>query len=82
MDMTDFEGNYVPSDSARRYEVATLYPGGLRALQTSLEWIGGDEVGWDWAYQRIAALGRYCHYARWPRSHGVTMLTPPIAWPG
>jgi L-cysteine/cystine lyase len=73
--MSDFEGNYVPSDSARRYEVATLYPGGLRALKTSVRWIG-EEVGWDWAYQRIAALGKYC-YSSLAALDGVTMLTPP-----
>ncbi|HEV8190883.1 MAG TPA: aminotransferase class V-fold PLP-dependent enzyme [Ktedonobacterales bacterium] len=74
--MSDFEGNYVPSDSARRYEVATLYPGGLRALKTSVLWIGGEEVGWDWAYQRIATLGRYC-YSSLAALDGVNMLTPP-----
>ncbi len=73
--MSDFDGNYIPSDTARRYEVATLYPGGLRALKTSVEWIGGNEVGWDWAYQRIASLAKYC-YTSLSALDGVTMLTP------
>jgi L-cysteine/cystine lyase len=73
--MSDYDGNYVPADSARRYEVATLYPGGLRALCTSVRWIG-DELGWDWVYRRIAALGRYCYDAL-AALDGVTMYTPP-----
>src|SRR5215469_3128149 len=60
--MCDRDGNYVPANTARRYDVGTVYPGGLRALQASLRWIG-DEVGWDWVYGRIGALGRYCYDA-------------------
>lgn len=73
--MSNHEGYYVPSDSARRYDVSTVYPGGLRALSASLGWIGG-ELGWDWVYQRIAALGRSCYQAL-ATLDGVTMLTPP-----
>ena len=72
--MSDHDGNYVPADTACRYDVSTVYPGGLRALQTSLRWIGED-IGWDWVYQRIATLGRYCYEAL-ATLPGVTMMTP------
>jgi L-cysteine/cystine lyase len=72
--MSDHDGNYVPADTARRYDVSMVYPGGLRALQTSLRWIGED-IGWDWVYQRVATLGRYCYEALATLS-GVTMMTP------
>jgi L-cysteine/cystine lyase len=70
----DHEGNFTPADSAQRYEVSLGYPGGLKAWQASLRWIG-EEIGWNWVYQRIAALGQYC-YAALSALDGVTMLTP------
>ena len=73
--MSNHEGYYVPADTARRFDVSTVYPGGLRALSASLGWIG-EELGWDWVYQRIAALGRYCYEAL-ATLDGVTILTPP-----
>jgi len=72
--MSDFEGNFVPADSGRRYEVATLYPGSLRALTTSLRWID-EEIGWQRVYARIAALGRYCHQTL-SALDGVRVITP------
>lgn len=72
--MSDQDGHFVPADSARRYDGPTLYPGGLRALVASLDWIG-QEVGWDWAYRRIAALGQY-GYEALAALEGVTVLTP------
>lgn len=72
--MSDHDGNYVPADTARRYDVATVYPGGLGALRASLRWID-EEIGWDWVYRRIATLGRYCYEAL-ETLDGVTILTP------
>jgi L-cysteine/cystine lyase len=72
--MSDQAGNYVPADTARRYEVATIYPGGLRALMASLNWIG-QELGWEWTYRRIAELGQYCSQAL-DALDGVTLITP------
>lgn len=72
--MSDHDGNYVPADTARRYDVSTVYPGGLSALRESLRWIGED-IGWDWVYRRIATLGRYCYEAL-ATLDGVTMMTP------
>lgn len=72
--MSNHDGYYVPADSARRYDVGTVYPGGLRALGASLRWIA-DEIGWDWVYRRVSTLGQYCYDAL-ATLDGVTMLTP------
>jgi L-cysteine/cystine lyase len=69
--MSSTEGYFIPSDGAQRYEAATLYPPGVRAFITSLTWLLED-VGLAWIYDRVAALGSYCH--RTLRSiDGVTM---------
>jgi L-cysteine/cystine lyase len=60
--MSSPEGYFVPSDGAQRYEAATLYPPGIRAFITSLNWLIED-VGLEWIYDRVATLGRYCHRA-------------------
>jgi L-cysteine/cystine lyase len=72
--MSDHDGNYVPASGGERYEVSLGYPGGLKGLQTSLHWIA-EEIGWEWAYQRIATLGHYCFDAL-SALDGVTLLTP------
>ncbi len=72
--MSDFAGNFVPADTARRYQVGALHPGSLQALAASLRWIGGD-LGWEWVYGRIAALGQYCYEAL-AALDGVTVITP------
>lgn len=72
--MSDFEGNFLPTPGAARYECATLSPGGLRALTASLRWVAND-LGREWVYRRIAALGAYCYDAL-AALEGVTMHTP------
>lgn len=72
--MSDEEGHFVPPAGASRYQAATLNPASVTGLGVSLRWIT-EEVGWDWAYQRIAALGGACHDAL-TALDGVTMLTP------
>jgi L-cysteine/cystine lyase len=74
MGMSSFEGYYVPPPTAARYEAATLHPPSVVALVTSLGWIA-DDIGWDWVYERIATLGRYCYDAL-AAIPGVTMYTP------
>ena len=71
---SDHDGYFVPTPSAHRYEAATLYPPAVAALHASLRWID-ESVGWDWAYQRIARLGRLC-YDRLAALPGVSMHTP------
>ena len=72
--MSDDAGNFVPGEGAKRYEAASLYLPAVKALNDSLQWIG-EEVGWEWAYRRIAELGRYC-YDRLAALEGVTMHSP------
>lgn len=72
--MSDEEGHYVPPAGASRYQAATIYPASIVGLSTSIRWIA-QEVGWDWAYQRIAALGAACYDAL-AALDGVTMITP------
>ena len=46
--MSDFEGNFVPTAGAQRFEVATVNPASAVAFTASLRWIT-EEVGWQWA---------------------------------
>jgi L-cysteine/cystine lyase len=72
--MSDYEGHFVPAPGAKRFEAAALYPAGVKAFETGLRWLRVD-VGWEWIYERIAALGRYCYDAL-AAVDGVTLLTP------
>jgi L-cysteine/cystine lyase len=72
--MYDLDGHFVPGAGARRYEAATLYPPAVAAFATGLDWIA-EEIGWDWAYRRIATLARYTYDAL-AGVEGVTLLTP------
>jgi L-cysteine/cystine lyase len=74
-DMADREGNFVPTPGAARFQAGSFYHASMAGLQTSLRWIA-EEVGWVWAYQRIATLGRYCRDAL-AHIKGVTVITPP-----
>ena len=78
--LRDDDGNFVPVEGAQRYEAATLYPASVKALGTSLQWIA-EEVGWEWAYQRITMLGRYC-YQQLEQVEGVTIHSPYTALAG
>jgi len=70
----DTDGYFVPAAGAARYEAATLYPPAVAGLGASLGWLA-DDVGWDWIYARIAALGGACYDAL-AQVSGVTMHTP------
>lgn len=72
--MSDYDGFFVPPHAASRYEAITLYPPSVKGLATSIGWITND-VGWAWAYARIATLGRYCYDAL-AALDGVTMFSP------
>lgn len=78
--MTHADAVFEPSEGARRYEALTLYPPSVKAFGTSLAWIA-DEVGWEWAYSRIHALGQRC-YAALAQLDGVTMYLPKDAVAG
>ncbi len=72
--MSDFEGHFVPTPGAQRFEVATINPASAAAFTASLRWLT-EEVGWQWVYERILRLGRLCH-DQLSRLDGVTVLTP------
>jgi L-cysteine/cystine lyase len=72
--MSTTEGYFVPTEGAQRYEAASLYPPAMKAFTTSLDWIIRD-IGLEWIYQRIAALGQYCYQAL-SAIEGVTIHSP------
>lgn len=51
----DYAGAFQLAPGARRYEVGTVYHPSLFAMRESLRWLE-EEVGWDWAFARIASL--------------------------
>jgi L-cysteine/cystine lyase len=70
----DPTGFVVPSAGAARFEMGETYNPAMRAQAAGLRWLV-DEVGLDWAYDRIASLGRRC----WEGLRdvpGVTLVTP------
>lgn len=72
--MSSLEGYFVPNDGAQRYEAASLYTPAVKALATSLNWFIED-IGLEWLYQRIAALGQY-GYRALGAVEGVTLHSP------
>lgn len=78
--MTHADAVFEPSEDAQRYEALTLYPPSVEAFGTSLAWIA-EEVGWEWAYRRIHALGQHCYDAL-AQIDGVTMYLPKDAVAG
>ncbi|MBN1220485.1 MAG: aminotransferase class V-fold PLP-dependent enzyme [Anaerolineae bacterium] len=72
----DFTGYFLPArNSARRYEVGTLYRPGFKGMAANLKWLE-ETVGWDWIYQRIELMAEYARNAL-QTLPGVTILTPP-----
>ena len=49
-------GYFIPAEGAKRYEVGEFYSPAVAAQEAALRWLR-DEVGFDWAHDRIAALG-------------------------
>lgn len=71
---------FTPGDGARRYEALALYGPAVNAWNTTLAWLA-DEVGWEWVFQRIQSLGRYC-YNVLAHIPGVQVYTPYEAMAG
>jgi L-cysteine/cystine lyase len=72
--MINNDAIFEPNESARRYEAVTLSPSAVKGFGASLDWIA-NEVGWEWAYRRIAELGRYC-YAALAQIEGLRLYLP------
>ena len=70
----DVHGFVVPPAGAARYETAEVNPLTGAGFRAGLEWIV-DEVGLDWAYDRVAALGERC-YDGLASIKGVSLVTP------
>lgn len=70
----DLTGEFMLSPDARRYEIGSVFRPGLHGMQASLQWLE-EEVGWDWALARIAALAEEAT-ALLAEVPGVRVLTP------
>ena len=55
----DVNGFVVPSDGAARFETAEVNPLTGAGFRAGLQWIV-DEVGLEWAHDRIKTLGERC----------------------
>ncbi|MCO6450399.1 MAG: aminotransferase class V-fold PLP-dependent enzyme [Caldilineales bacterium] len=51
-------GHLELAPNARRFEASSIYLPGVYGMLASLQWLR-KEVGWDWAFARIAHLHRY-----------------------
>jgi len=76
IDGYDLSGNFLPArDSARRFEVGTVYRPGVYGMLANLKWLD-ETVGWEWIYRRIEHLAGYARNAL-QELPGTTILTPP-----
>src|SRR5687768_3517848 len=67
-------GYFIPAGGAMRYEIGEFYSPAVAAQEAALRWLR-DEVGFAWAYDRIAALG--ADFRRQLTSvDGVRVVTP------
>jgi L-cysteine/cystine lyase len=67
-------GYFIPAEGAMRYEIGEFYSPAVAAQEAALRWLR-DEVGLDWAYDRIATLGAEFR-RRLTSIDGVRVATP------
>ena len=67
-------GFFLPAAGAMRYEMGEFYSPAIAAQEAALTWLR-DDVGLDWAYDRIAGLGADLR-DRLTRIDGVSVVTP------
>lgn len=70
----DWNGSFTLNPTAVKYETGTIYPGVIHGMRASLKWFT-EEVGPDWAYDRIAQIAAYAR-RRISQVEGVRMVTP------
>lgn len=70
----DTSGYLIPNPTAARFEIGEFFGPAIEAQHAALRWLR-DEVGLDWAYARIAALGRRAHAGLSELPH-LDVLTP------
>lgn len=71
----DFTGYFMPAPDARRFEMGSVHRPSLKAMLANMLWLE-ETVGWNWIYERIAALAEYTRAAL-ALLPGVTVITPP-----
>lgn len=71
---TDGTGYIMPFAGANRFEIGEFFGPAILAQEAALTWLR-DEVGLDWAYARVHALGQRCWDAL-DAIDGVTMASP------
>lgn len=74
MAQSDPSGYIIPAAGAARFEIGEFYTPALLAQLATLTWLE-DEVGHDWMYDRVAALGQRC-WSGLNAVDGVTVITP------
>jgi selenocysteine lyase/cysteine desulfurase len=74
MAQTDPSGYLVPGPGAARFEIGEFYRPALLGQLAALTWLE-EEVGFDWMYERIAALGQRC-WRGLAEIDRVTVVTP------
>ena len=67
-------GYFIPAEGAKRYEIGEFYSPAVAAQEAALRWLR-DVVGFEWAHNRIAALGADFR-RRLTSIDGVTVITP------
>ena len=67
-------GYFIPAEGAKRYEIGEFYSPAIAAQEAALRWLR-DEVGLEWAYDRIATLGADFR-RRLATIDGVSVITP------
>lgn len=72
--MDYYGASFAPASGAQRFDVGSVNLPLLIGQKTSTEWIK-DDVGLDWAHERIGRLGRYARTAL-EGVHGVALVTP------
>ena len=70
----DWTGYFMPAPGAQRYEVATVYNPGIKAMVANLNWLE-EKVGWSWIYERTAQLADHLR-AQLSNLPGVRLITP------
>ena len=73
-------GYFLPAAGAMRYEIGEFYSPAIAAQSAALQWLR-DEVGLDWAHDRITTLGADFH-RRLATIDGVSVVTPAHAMAG
>lgn len=73
-------GYFMPAAGAMRYEIGEFYGPAIAAQSAALAWLR-DDVGLDWAYDRIASLGAGFR-SRLADIAGISIVTPPQSMAG